>query len=151
MELVVDTSGFRSWLGRARESLTASAAQALGQSAALAVRHARATRLFKDGPNENRKGPHLRDTITRGQKGPWVHFIRASAKHALWVEEDTKPHRIEVKKRRALRFVAAGEIRFRRAVNHPGTKGTHFMAQAAQVGERALQDMLERAIANAFR
>lgn len=141
----IDASGFIDWLHRAESDFLAGARQALGQSVALALRHARETTAFRDRTGE------LRRSIVRGQKSTWNHFIKAGAKHALFVEEDTKPHRIEVKRRRSLRFVQSGEIRFRRFVNHPGTKGTHFMAKAGEVGERALMDMLERAVDRAFK
>lgn len=143
-EVRLDASAFIAWLRRASEDAEANARQTLGQGVALALAHAQATQKFKDRTGE------LRKSLTRGQKSTWVHFIKASAKHALWVEEDTKPHRIEAKGR-ALRFVQAGAIRFAHGVNHPGTKGKHFMDDAATVGARFLDWKMEEAIARAFR
>ncbi len=159
IDIQIDKSGFFTWLNRAHDNLQASARQALGQSVLLALQHARATPRFKDHTHG------LRNSLTRGQKGPWVQFIKASAKHALFVEEDTKAHEIRPKrtgtvssrrgagKRMApvLRFQIAGRWFSKAVVKHPGTKGTHFMRDASEVGERALVAMLERAAATAFR
>lgn len=144
----IDFSHFVRWLRRAGEEAEANARQVLGQGVALALAHARATTKFKDRSGD------LRRSIVRGQKSTWHHFIKAggrTAPHAHFVEYGTKPHPIEVRRRRALRFVQHGEIRFRRRVQHPGTKATHFMDEAATVGARFLDWRMEDAIARAFR
>lgn len=159
IDIQVDRSGFFTWLNKAHDNLQASARQALGQSVLLALQHARATTDFKDHSHQ------LRNSLTRGQKGPWVQFIKASAKHAIFVEEDTNAHEIRPKRtgevssrRRAgkrmtpvLRFQIAGRWISKAVVKHPGTKGTHFMREASEAGERALVIMLTRAADNAFR
>lgn len=144
IEVVFDASSFAAWLRRAGEQAQANARQTLGQGVALALAHAKATQSFKDRTGE------LRRSITRGQKSTWVHFIKASARHAAYVEYGTRPHRIEAKGR-ALRFVQHGELRFRRHVNHPGTKPRHFMDDAATVAARFLDWRMDEAIARAFR
>lgn len=144
-EIRFDASGFRTWLRRASDMMQANARQALGQGVALALAHAKATQKFKD-----RTGA-LRRSITRGQKSTWSHFIKASAPYAHYVEYGTKPHPIEVRRRQALRFVQSGAVRFARRVNHPGTKPTHFMDEAATEGARYLDWRMEDAIARAFR
>lgn len=144
IDIVFDASAFVVWLRRAGEQAQANARQTLGQGVALALEHARATQSFKDRTGE------LRKSLTRGQKSTWVHFLKASAPHAKYVEDGTRPHRIEAKGR-ALRFVQHGAIRFRRSVNHPGTKARHFMDDAANVGARFLDWRMEDAIARAFR
>ena len=150
-DIRIDAQPFATWFRRAAELLQADARQSLGQAAGLAVRTAKTTTLFKDGPNENRKGPHLRETIGRVPFGPWGWKIQATAKHAKFVEDPTKPHRIEAKKGNVLRFVQAGEVRFRRAVQHPGTKGTHFLQRATEHAGVELASMLERAVQRSFR
>jgi len=144
IEVRFDASAFITWLRRAGAQAEINARQTLGQGIALALAHAKATQAFKDRTGE------LRSSITRGQKSTWSHFIRAGAKHAAYVEYGTKPHRIEARGR-ALRFIQHGELRFRRHVNHPGTKPTHFMDEAATVGARFLDWKMEEAIARAFR
>lgn len=145
IEIRFDASAFVAWLRRAGEQAQINARQTLGQGVALALAHAKATQSFHDRTGE------LRRSITRGQRGTWQHFIRAGAKHAAYVEYGTKPHRIEARHRKALRYVQHGDIRFRRGVNHPGTKPRHFMDDAATVGARFLDWRMEDAIARAFR
>lgn len=40
------------------------------------------------------------------------------------------PHVIYPRRRKALRFLSGGRIVFARKVNHPGSKGTHFLTRA---------------------
>jgi hypothetical protein len=143
--VTIDTSGFRSWFHRASEEAVSNVRQVFGQGVALAHQHARSTQKFQDRTGE------LRRSIVRGQKSTWVHFLKATAKHAAYVEYPTKPHRIEPRKAKVLRFMHHGAIRFSRGVNHPGTKGTHFMDDAATVGARFLDYRMEDAITRAFR
>ncbi len=145
VEIRISTREFAAWLRRATEDFQAGAKQALGQSVALALREARATQAFKDRTGE------LRRSIVSFRRSDWAAGIKATAKHAAYVEYGTEPHRIEARKARSLRFVSAGEIRFRRSVQHPGTKPTHFMERAGDAGRTALEEMLLRAIARAFR
>lgn len=43
----------------------------------------------------------------------------------------TAPHVIRARRRKALRFVTAGgQVVFAQKVNHPGTRGTHFLTRA---------------------
>lgn len=78
--------------------------------------------------------------------------IKATAPHALYVEEGTKdsPNRI-IARGQALRFVWHGQVMFLKSVAHKGMKPRHFMRDAQEAGERALNETLERAINNAFR
>ena len=145
IEIRIDATDFARWLRRAGEQAQASARQVLGQGVALALQHARTTTAFKDRTGE------LRRSITRGQRSTWSHWLRADAKHAAYVEYGTKPHKIEARRARALRFVQHGELRFRRSVNHPGTKPTHFMDKAADAGARYIDWNMENEIARAFR
>lgn len=150
-DIQIHAQPFAEWLRRAAETLQTDAKQSLGQAAGLAVQTAKGTSLFKDGPNEDRTGPHLRDTIGRVPFGAWGWKIQATAKHGKFVELGTKPHRIEAKKRSTLRFVQGGQIRFRRSVQHPGTKATHFLWRATEYAGDALEEMLERAVHRSFR
>jgi hypothetical protein len=138
MGIHVDTSGFTSWLRKASEGVNLGAQQALNESVTLALKYAQSTALFRDRTGE------LRKSITRGTSSTWTHFITATAKHALFVEEDTKAHEIRARNVNALRFVQAGQIRFAKRVWHPGTVGTHFMRKAGDEGGRALVELLER-------
>lgn len=155
--VVVSADELRSYLKRVESGIRAAARQALGQAAAYAAEHARRTTKFKDGTGK------LRKSINRGAKGEWALFVQASAKHALWVEEDTKAHEIRPKlsagvsgpvrpsqsrrsrgaARQFLRFVVGGRTVFARSVRHPGTTGTHFMRDARDAAEAHLFRFVE--------
>lgn len=159
IDLHIDVAGFVAWLRQAESEMQANAKQALGQSVALALRNARATQAFKDHTGA------LRRSIVRGERGAFSQFIKASAKHALYVEEDTKAHEIRPKRtgtvssRRAggkampplLKFRIAGHWISKAFVKHPGTTGTHFLERAAHAAADPFVSMLERAAAAAFR
>jgi hypothetical protein len=144
-EIRLSTRGFvRSLEGEGR-AFERDALRTLSAAVATALRHARTSKLFKDKTTE------LRRTLTKGQTSTWRWFIRAPAKHALYVEHDTKAHRITARKASVLRFVQNGRVRFAHSVWHPGTTGTHFMAKAGEAGERALERGLRRVVGSSFR
>lgn len=84
----------------------------------------------------------------------------ARVKYGLYVEEGTKPHRIEPKRKKFLRFAPGGQYLpggrvFSRGVNHPGTRAYKFMSnalefivetRAPEVFEDALLDALDEAL-----
>ncbi len=73
--------------------------------------------------------------------------IRATAKHATYVEYDTKPHRIVVRRAVWLHWEQPqGDFHFAKAVNHPGTKGQPFMHLAYFKCERAMVREIEHGI-----
>lgn len=45
-------------------------------------------------------------------------------------EFGTPPHVIAARRRKALRFQVGGQVVFRSAVRHPGTRGTHFLTES---------------------
>lgn len=145
--VTIDTSAFRSWFHRASEEAVSNVRQVFGQGVALAHAHARATQKFKDRTGE------LRRSITRGQKSTWVHFLKATAPHAKYVEDGTKDSTKGpiIAGGRALRFRWHGVLMFRKSVKHKGMKARHFMDDAATVGARFLDWRMEDAITRAFR
>lgn len=143
IDVRVDVAAFIADLKRIERDITAGARQALGQTAALAVEIAKSTTAFKDQTGK------LRASIHRGQKSTWHHFVKASTPYAKFVEEGTRPHPIEARRKAALRFVQAGTLRFAKRVQHPGTKATHFMQKAQEAAGRELVRMLEEAIRRA--
>lgn len=58
------------------------------------------------------------------------------SRRAHWLEEGTKPHKIQPKQRGRLLAFAG---RFSRRVQHPGTRATHFMTSALDRGQSELQ------------
>lgn len=142
--IVLNAEAFLASLRRIETGILAAVRQALGQAAAYAAEHARRTSKFKDRTGE------LRKEIGRGVRGPWAVFVRASAKHALFVEEDTKPHIIRARRAKMLRFVQNGRVRFARSVRHPGTKGTHFMRDARDAAEEKLTHFVQYGVNQAI-
>jgi hypothetical protein len=142
IEIHLGTDDFVSWLHRAMEEMEARSRQALGQSVAVALQHARATTAFKDQTGA------LRRSLTRGQKGPWTLFLKAGAKHALFVEVDTKPHRIEARRAKTLRFVTGGGVRFARSVQH-GSRRARARRHDRE-GGRAVLSLIARAHVSSF-
>ena len=65
-------------------------------------------------------------------------MIEATAPHAVFVEDDTRPHTIRPRNARMLRWEQGGEAHFARVVQHPGTRGKPFMGPAAIKAEAAL-------------
>jgi hypothetical protein len=52
----------------------------------------------------------------------------------LGYEHDgTDPHMIYPSRRKFLRFIQNGQVRFARVVHHPGTKGSYFLTKALDV------------------
>jgi hypothetical protein len=52
----------------------------------------------------------------------------------LGYEHDgTEPHMIYPSRRKYLRFIQNGQVRFARKVHHPGTKGSYFLTRALDV------------------
>jgi hypothetical protein len=52
----------------------------------------------------------------------------------LGYEHDgTEPHVIYPSRRKMLRFISGGQVRFARRVNHPGTSGSFFLTRALDV------------------
>lgn len=57
--------------------------------------------------------------------------VEAYAPYALYVHEGTKPHVIEAKNVKVLRFPSSGGmVTFAQKVNHPGTQGRPFLTEA---------------------
>lgn len=53
------------------------------------------------------------------------------APHAIFVHWGTKPHRIEPKNRKRLRWVSGGQFVFSKGVNHPGYAGDPYFQRTA--------------------
>jgi hypothetical protein len=58
--------------------------------------------------------------------------VGSTMPYALFVHEGTRPHVIRPNTARALRFEAAGGVRFAQKVNHPGYRGNPFLREAME-------------------
>lgn len=112
------------------------------------AQEARTVRRWKDRTGETLKGIEGKlDTFDHlGAEG----HIQSKAKHSSFLEDGTKPHRIEAKNAKALRWEGeGGVVHFARAVNHPGTKPMPFMGPAYLKAERVLERDITVAVAKA--
>lgn len=64
-------------------------------------------------------------------KGREVGHDPQRAPHALFVNFGTRPHVIEPKNRKALRWAGGGKFFFAKRVNHPGYRGDAYIVEAA--------------------
>lgn len=58
--------------------------------------------------------------------------VYATAPHARFVHEGTRPHVIRPRTARALRFQIGGRVVFAARVQHPGTRANRFLADAVR-------------------
>jgi hypothetical protein len=56
--------------------------------------------------------------------------VGSDLEYAAFVNDGTRPHVIRPRRASVLRFNVGGRVVFARVVNHPGTKGTHFLDKA---------------------
>lgn len=73
--------------------------------------------------------------VVRTRSGAIVR-LQNRKKYAAAIDKGSKPHVIQARSRKALRFMGAGGIVFRRRVNHPGTKPYRFLSRAVNEAGR---------------
>lgn len=128
---------------QARVNLSHLVLNALKRTAELAAAFAKVTTLYR-----SRTGA-LRSSI----KHSAVAFhgrTSANAKHAVYVEEGTRPHEIRARRKKVLRFVQNGTVRFTPRVFHPGTKARPFMQQARDRAEPIFDRLCKEAVDRMF-
>jgi hypothetical protein len=79
----------------------------------------------------------LISTIRREQgHGPTGRYVDVIAgvsgltSYLGWHHDGTPPHVIRPRRRKVLRFISGGRVVYARHVNHPGSRGTHFLTRA---------------------
>lgn len=166
-------------LANAVDEIDQSLGQAMDEATIVVADAARTTTTFTDRTHALRSSiqpddPPVSGTFFAGDLTGTVGFGATSEgfPYGLALEFGSRAHRIEARRRKALRFgnasagrfeagtalsafvnEGAGAWIFRRAVVHPGTRPLHFMADAlsssdGEIGgifERALQDAAYRA------
>jgi hypothetical protein len=133
------------------ETLERNLKHAVWQAAQNAADEARANHDYKDrtglltnsieavGPTGSVLGNDLSATVSAG------------AAYAQYVEKGTRPHRIEPRYKRSLRFPVAGGFAFAGGVDHPGTKATNFLHNAVQkVLPHFADELVPKAVELAF-
>jgi len=140
-------------VGHAHRSLVNDIAQAFMQTDAemhpFVQRHVRRQPLgFKHRTGGTARATQAR--AIRNRRGRRI-IVSNSARHAASLDRGSRPHIIRAKRGKALRFVANGQVVFRRSVRHPGTKPTNFLRRTTSAafhhyGQR-LRPRLQRAAA----
>ncbi len=134
-------------LEKAARTLNEEIMHALARTAELASGYARTSALYKSHTYG------LRSSIQWGTQlgATSAHAVmRAAAPYAAFVENGTKPHTIEARRKTTLRFVQNGAVRFSRIVHHPGTAPRPFMAQAQDRATPLLERLMGEAFVRAF-
>jgi hypothetical protein len=78
-------------------------------------------------------------------KGREVGHDPERAPHALFVLFGTKPHKIQPKNKKALRWAGPGGFIFAKSVNHPGYRGDHYLNRAADEAIRQFDAIVNQA------
>lgn len=65
------------------------------------------------------------------------------APHALFVHWGTRPHKIEPKNKKALRWAGGGVFFFAKRINHPGNKADPWMVRASAYAPREFDRHLQ--------
>ena len=113
-----------------------------------AAAHGRAVGAFQDRTGALRRS--IVGRVVRRDAHGTSGVIEVTAPHAVFVEDDTRPHEIRARNRKFLRWEQAGEVRFARVVQHPGTRGKPFMGPAAIKAEGVLYARTELLTARAI-
>lgn len=140
----LDGAAFRDSLKQTALALEEAALDALEAAVAAAERSAFDTTLYNDDTRELRAS-------TKGviDRAAYSAKVSNRAKHAVFIENGTRPHAIVARHASVLRFTVGGRTIFRRRVWHPGTKARPFMRVAGDVGTHALEHRLAELVAQA--
>jgi len=122
----IDGTALKAALARARSGIVAGAQNAVARAAKAGEHLAKSTERFKD------RSTSLRRSIRAAPSRPGSWFVKAGAKHAVFIVNGTKPHIIRARNAKALRFIWHGRLTFRKWVKHPGTKARPFMDDMAK-------------------
>lgn len=140
-QVTVETEIDRDW-DRAMGSVGGGLRIAVHKACEAGAEEARTKHKYKDRTHK------LTDS-TKGYVTGWTAtsaegVIEATAKHASFVEKGTKPHRIEPKRKKVLRWEGSGgTVFFSHGVNHPGTQPAGGMGMGFLKAERVLEAQLD--------
>lgn len=83
--------------------------------------------------------------IVRSKNGRIIR-VKNKATYATIVEKGSKPHTIQARRKKFLRFVVNGQVVFRRKVRHPGTRPTWFLKKATKHAFMQFDDGFKSAV-----
>lgn len=136
----------------ARFSWTKAAVAFMDEAAPMVTSALKREAPFGSGPRAGRMRTSIRyerETSAGSVNGAWY----APVPYTGYVLDGTRPHLIEAKAARALRWVenrGNGAVRFAKSVHHPGTKPNPFPERAIPPITPRLQAMFEEAVTEAM-
>lgn len=89
------------------------------------------------------------DTDIKSGRDSLVGTVGTTRKITIFLHQGTPRHRIQPRRKLALRWTAGGDFVFAKRVNHPGTDKDPFLFDAARREQRHVITRFERAIARA--
>jgi hypothetical protein len=89
----------------------------------------------------------LRQSVTSQMTGIGSGKVEVGSSYGIFVHDGTKPHIIQVKKKRCLANVKTGQI-FGKIVHHPGTKANPFLQNAADTEMTFIDKVFGEAVDN---
>lgn len=143
--LRINGDAFRFSLEKLQLEFREAVGDALREAARAALENAQATDAFKDRTGKLRAG-----TKTRVFVSAYEAQITNSVPYARIVERGSKAHEILPSKKKALRWVQNGAVRFARRVWHPGTAPTRFLQRAAEHGAAVFKQDVEARLTRLF-
>lgn len=78
----------------------------------------------------------IRKNVGANSRFPYVEIIAGGkgARYAVYEHDGTPAHIIRARRKKSLRFIAGGQIVFRKQVRHPGTRGTFYLTRSLPLG-----------------
>lgn len=124
-------------------------------NAMLDAELAAAAHIGADHPRKHATFKHRTGALANATEGKVVrtrggHLVRIlnRKKYAAAIDSGARPHRIEARRARFLRFVSGGNVIYRRAVNHPGNKPYKFLYRAMNAAYRIAGTNIESHMAS---
>lgn len=122
----LDAEAFLKDIKHAIDALPTKVNTALTRTSSAAAAYARVSRLYKSH-TYGLRGSIQDNGIVSDSKAR----ISANAAYANIVENGSKEHQIQPRRKKVLRFIRNGEVEFRTRVWHPGTQPRPFMTEAS--------------------
>lgn len=144
----INVEGLRRSRGAFSRAFLREVDDAMDSAGELAVQHVRKHSSFKRRSATGSLKDATEYKLVRLKNGR-VTKIRSKKRTAHWLEYGTRPHIIRARRKKALRFVQNGRVRFAKQVQHPGTRPTKFLYNATDAAFRYAGHALRGAMARA--
>lgn len=147
LHVEIDTAELRQRWARAMSVLESGLPRAVNTAVRGGAQHAINVHPYRDRSGDLTSS--IRGELVMATKGEAVGEIRATAKYASFVENGTRPHVIEARRARFLRWESADGVHFAVSVNHPGGRPYPFLGPALLRSETLLERELDLLAARA--